>query len=498
MMAASKCSTPLVTEPSSSGSGGHSMVIDEPRYSQFFTSLQELRADGKFCDVELLAGSNVIKAHRNVLVSSIPYFRAMFASNMSETKRKPIRMLEIDYPTLSSLIAYAYGGSLTVTEDNAQTIMAAASYLELLDVTERCGVFICDHVLNSGNALVLRAQFSSLGCRSAVLEVERFIERNFVSISYTEKFLELSLEEVVELLSKDQLHVPSEEEVFRAAMRWVEHLPERTKVLERILTCIRLHLLDRTFLVNEVARNPTIRGSNACREMVDDVKDFHLIAAKAPVSLLLSRPQRCNDCAWAIYVAGGRGSKKMLSTVEKYDPVNKRWEYVQSMPTPRADFGLAVRGIAIYAVGGKTSYSKGKGYEEWAPTCKMERYDIIKDSWKGVVPMMDPHFSCCAVFLDDKMYACSGGDSHGYHEYSVQVYDPRDHSWRVGVPMSKCRCAVAVVVLDGYIYVLGLRNGEVERFAPGTGKWEELPKLGKERAFFGATAMNGKIYVCGG
>ncbi|KIH56992.1 BTB And Kelch [Ancylostoma duodenale] len=181
----------------------------------------------------------------------------------------------IDYPTLSSLIAYAYGGSLTVTEDNAQTIMAAASYLELLDVTER----------------------------SAVLEVERFIERNFVSISYTEKFLELSLEEVVELLSKDQLHVPSEEEVFRAAMRWVEHLPERTKVLERILTCIRLHLLDRTFLVNEVARNPTIRGSNACREMVDDVKDFHLIAAKAPVSLLLSRPQRCNDCAWAIYVA---------------------------------------------------------------------------------------------------------------------------------------------------------------------------------------------------
>ncbi|KIH56991.1 kelch repeat protein [Ancylostoma duodenale] len=96
------------------------------------------------------------------------------------------------------------------------------------------------------------------------------------------------------------------------------------------------------------------------------------------------------------------------------------------------------------------------------------------------------------------MYACSGGDSHGYHEYSVQVYDPRDHSWRVGVPMSKCRCAVAVVVLDGYIYVLGLRNGEVERFAPGTGKWEELPKLGKERAFFGATAMNGKIYVCGG
>ncbi|KAL6727458.1 hypothetical protein Aduo_009331 [Ancylostoma duodenale] len=491
------------------------MVIDEPRSSQFFTSLQELRADGKFCDVELLVGNHIIKAHRDVLVSSIPYFRAMFTSNMSETKGEPIRMLEADYPTLSSLIEYAYGGSLTITEDNAQTVMGAASYLELLDVTEKCGVFICEHVLDVDNALVLRAQFSSLGCRSAAMEVERFIEKNFVSISCAEKFLELSVEDVVELLSKDQLHVSSEEEVFSAALRWIEHSPERIKVLERVLTCVRLHLLDRNFLVNEVARNPTIRGSTACREMVEDVKDFHLITAKAPVSVLLSRPQRCSDCAWAIYVAGGRGSKNMLSTVEKYDPVNKRWEYVQSMPTPRADFGLAVHGSTIYAVGGKMPNSRGRNYNDWTPTCKMERYDIIKNCWEKEAPMMGSYFSSCAVFLDGKMYACNGDDGDGYCGYNVQVYDAKDHLWQVGVPISKCRCAVVVVALDGYlrrknhctpetpgsalcVSVLGSQNGELERFTSGVGKWEELPKLGKERTFFGATAMNGKIYVCGG
>ncbi|KIH54547.1 BTB And Kelch [Ancylostoma duodenale] len=152
---------------------------------------------------------------------------------MLETKRKPIRMLGIDYPTLSSLIAYAYGGSLTITTDNAQTIMATANYLELLDVPEKCGVFICEHVLDVDNALVLRAQFSSLGCRSAVVKVERFIERNFVPISSTEKFLELSVVDVIKLLSKDQLHVSSEEEVFSAALRWIEHSPERIEVLER-------------------------------------------------------------------------------------------------------------------------------------------------------------------------------------------------------------------------------------------------------------------------
>ncbi|KAL6727453.1 hypothetical protein Aduo_009326 [Ancylostoma duodenale] len=173
------------------------------------------------------------KSLQNVLFSSIPYFRTLFTTNTVEVRRKPIRMLGIDYPTLSSFIAYAYGGSLTIRENTAQAVMAAASYLEIRDVTEKCAIFICKHMLDADNALGLRAQFLSLGCRSAVVEAERFIERNFVPISCTEKFLELSLEDMVELLSKDQLHVISEEEVFNAAMRWIEHSPERTEVLER-------------------------------------------------------------------------------------------------------------------------------------------------------------------------------------------------------------------------------------------------------------------------
>ncbi|KIH64256.1 kelch repeat protein [Ancylostoma duodenale] len=119
----------------------------------------------------------------------------------------------------------------------------------------------------------------------------------------------------------------------------------------------------------------------------------------------------------------------MLSTVEKYDLVNKRWEYVQSMPAPRADFGLAVHGstalhpqpalfvsLQIYAVGGKTFInSKGRHYDAWTPTCEVESYDIVKDCWK-------------------------------------EVYHSRDLFWAVGVPMLKCRCAVALVPLDGYVY----------------------------------------------
>ncbi|KIH51166.1 BTB And Kelch, partial [Ancylostoma duodenale] len=78
---------------------------------------------------------------------------------------------------------------------------------------------------------------------SAAEEVDRFVEKNFALISYSDKFLELSTEDVVELLSKDELNVASEEEAFNAAMRWIEHSPERTNVLERWLNSIFPSLL---------------------------------------------------------------------------------------------------------------------------------------------------------------------------------------------------------------------------------------------------------------
>ncbi|KAL6727445.1 hypothetical protein Aduo_009319 [Ancylostoma duodenale] len=87
-----KRSSSSVPQPSNVGKNNPSMVIDEPRHSQFFTFLQELRADGKFCDVELLVGDQSIKSHRLVLLSSIPYFRTMFTTDMKESKQKQIRM----------------------------------------------------------------------------------------------------------------------------------------------------------------------------------------------------------------------------------------------------------------------------------------------------------------------------------------------------------------------------------------------------------------------
>ncbi|KAL6727443.1 hypothetical protein Aduo_009317 [Ancylostoma duodenale] len=306
------------------------------------------------------------------------------------------------------------------------------------------------------------------------------------------------------LLSKNQLHVVSEEDVFNAAMRWVEHALERAEVVDSVLTCVRLHLLDKIFLVNKVALHPIIRGFSACREMVEEVKDFHLTGAKRLIPSLLSRPQRCCDFGWAIFVAGGRRNGKLLSGVESYDPVKKRWKHMRPMSLPRVDFGIAVNGnnkrsYTVYAIGGGIPNLGETG----VTVCKMECYDIIKKSWRQLASMREPRCSPSVTFVGDTLYVCGGGNGIILATNNVEIYNPKTNLWQAGVPMLKCRRAAGIAVLNRCVYVMGGCNGasplpSVERFDPKIGRWEEMPPMRRRRAFFGAAVMNGKIYVCGG
>ncbi|RCN38448.1 BTB And Kelch [Ancylostoma caninum] len=105
--------------------------------------------------------------------------------------------------------------------------------VNLQNVMERCASFICEHLLVIEKAIQLRTQFLSVGCSSAVEKVDRSIEKNFTLVSHNDSFLELSLEDLTELLSKDRLNVVSEKEVFSAAMRWTEYSSDRTDFIGR-------------------------------------------------------------------------------------------------------------------------------------------------------------------------------------------------------------------------------------------------------------------------
>ena len=80
-----------------------------------------------------------------------------------------------------------------------------------------------------------------------------FIDVNFVMITATEAFKNLSKGKLSILLAKDSLNVPNEQTVFESLLSWISAYPqERSKDLEDLLPHIRAHFLPRHFIDHDV------------------------------------------------------------------------------------------------------------------------------------------------------------------------------------------------------------------------------------------------------
>lgn len=136
--------------------------------------------------------------------------------------------LGIDEETLEQLINFSYSGKVRISSSNVQSLMVGASFLQLNNIVDACSQFLQKRLqgmcvclstfeidfCSGSNVLLLRSFAVALGCTSLVRSADRFIDKHFVSISGTPEFLQLSLDDLVSIISRDQLYVSSEEQVF--------------------------------------------------------------------------------------------------------------------------------------------------------------------------------------------------------------------------------------------------------------------------------------------
>ena len=83
-----------------------------------------------------------------------------------------------------------------------------------------------------------------------------YTAQHFEEVSQSEEYLLQTIEQLVNILSSDELNVKSEEDVFKAAMDWISYdLDKRRQYLENVLKHVRFPLMSPKFLVGTVDRN---------------------------------------------------------------------------------------------------------------------------------------------------------------------------------------------------------------------------------------------------
>lgn len=189
------------------------------------------------------------------------------------------------------------------------------------------------------------------------------------------------------------MNVEREEEVYAAVIKWtradldsrksglvhiasvtvtvccvcIYTIPMSRPCLPDLLKCVRLSLLERSYLVIEVGMEPLIRSCDTCRDLVDEAKDFLLLPERRAsmagrrVTLSLSGdgslstgprmcPRRRMRGGETLVVVGGWCNGDAIATVEMYSTQHDDWKVVATMTKRRCGVGVANLNDCLYAV----------------------------------------------------------------------------------------------------------------------------------------------------
>ncbi|RMB90081.1 hypothetical protein DUI87_33536 [Hirundo rustica rustica] len=419
--------------------------------------MNELRLQGHLCDVTLRvrrdgrdAAPAELRAHRVVLAAASPVFRAMFTAGLRERGQAEVPIEGVHPRAMERLVEFAYTAAVAVGERCVLPLLHGPSCLQ------------------------------------------------------QEEFLSLSHCQLAALVSRDELNVRCESEVFQACVSWVQQDREaRAPFLPALLRAVRCHALTPRFLRAQLRRRRDL-GRDALRYLARVFRD-----------LALHRPQRdppgrTPKVRQLIYAAGGY-LRRSLGTLEAfdpaegswgnadsaavdcYDPVSGRWSPRAPMSVPRNRIGVGVIDGLIYAVGG----SHGCTHH-----CSVERYEPERDEWLQVAPMGTRRIGVGVAVLHRLLYAVGGFDGSARLR-SAERYHPERDSWQPIAPMGSVRSGAGVCALGNCLYAVGGYDGaqqlrSAERFRADTETWSFVAPMGHRRSALGVTAFRGRIYVLGG
>ncbi len=215
--------------------------------------LNELRKSGTLCDAILRVEDGYYPVHRPIMSACSPYFRALFTNGMHETDQKEIFIPGITADMMAIIIEYAYTRDIQVTSDNVERLLPAADQFHVLGLVKACCSFL-SRQLDRDNCIGIRNFARYYYCTGLERTAQKFLLENFVDVSMkSNEILNMSPEELIEVLKSDDLNVKNEEHVFDVIIRWINHdVDTRRSYIVELLKCIRLGLLSTGYFVETV------------------------------------------------------------------------------------------------------------------------------------------------------------------------------------------------------------------------------------------------------
>lgn len=174
-----------IAVPSMKGHGYLDYTI-ENHAAKAFEKMDELRRNNQLCDVLIKVNYNGkvvdFPAHKIVLASCSPFFRAMFTNNFTECHAKEITIKDMCPIVMQRLIEFAYSSRITVGEKCVLHVLMAAMRYQMEDVSKACSDFLEKH-LDPCNVIGISNFAEQIGCTELHKKGREFINNHFSEVS---------------------------------------------------------------------------------------------------------------------------------------------------------------------------------------------------------------------------------------------------------------------------------------------------------------------------
>ncbi|CAM4751106.1 unnamed protein product [Rotaria magnacalcarata] len=464
---------------------------------QLIARMNKLRKAEHLCDVTLKVEQTLFLAHRLVLAAASDYFAAMFTGEMVERHMNIIELKGFNASVMEILLNSIYGESVTVTNDNVQDILPAASLLQLngTDIQRQCALFLASH-LEPANCLGIYCFADLHNCSQLKQTALSFIWTHFAAVVHSDEFLTLKANEVEELIQSDEIEVPNEEIIYNCVMAWLKHDQTfRQQYLLTLLQHVRLPFLSARFITDICDTDPLVRSSHKCRDLLDEAKRYHLRPDCRKVMTGTRFTSRRGKDEHLI-VAGGFGAhQRPVDIVERWNPRTNEWTSLQSLTKRRRYAAAAAIGKRLYVVG---------GYDGRQRMNSVECLDLSQENatWQPVASLTYRRALPGVCVHQNLIYVCGGFDG-SLRLASTECYDEKTDVWTIGEDMHVGREGAGLVSIGDHLYCIGGYDGlsllqTVEKYDINLGRWSQMAPMLTPRSGAGCATIDHYIFACGG
>ncbi|XP_075738887.1 kelch repeat and BTB domain-containing protein 8-like [Rhipicephalus microplus] len=154
-------------------------------------------------DVEVHVEAKIFQAHKLILTCHSPYFHKLLISTKPEMLK--VQLNGITHESFSVLLAYMYTGRLQLTCQNIVDVFQAAKHLNMKRIKERCAQVLTSSPEDPVHAVFVYVSGKKLGTKPAWQRAYKTILAKFHLVVGCPEFLELSADQVCEILSADAI-----------------------------------------------------------------------------------------------------------------------------------------------------------------------------------------------------------------------------------------------------------------------------------------------------